>query len=119
VEVLRRTGDELGAPFGPSVAFASEDDLIGWAYGDEKTARPDRIWSARWQEAGLRILGESKSAFELGDVVCLSPCYARCWIADAGRGALRRMELGADWQELAASKADERIGLPPRSTLAF
>jgi hypothetical protein len=110
----------LGAPLAPALAFASETLLAGVAFGDLQAGRPDRAFALDTATGQSTTIAEASDAFSFGELRCAPGCGDRCFLADAGRNALRswRLEAGA----LAPGpdlKVDTVFGLPPRALGAY
>ncbi len=105
----------LGAPVAPAIAWDA-DRIVGVAYGsnDASGGRSDVLWMSRGGAAPTVIATASK-AFVFGDVAC-SPCNGICLVSDAGSGTVRRFRwTGSAYEELAPTRIDGAVGLPPRT----
>jgi hypothetical protein len=121
-EVDRITASELKkGPVGFSLAYFDETHLLATSYGaleGDDAGRPDSLLSFSLQN-GLkepRILLESKSeAFTLGAIAC-NPGCARCFLADADRAGVQRIDRGEgpDEFKLKLLPIEDDVGLPPR-----
>src|SRR5206468_2533594 len=105
----------LGAPFGPSLAFASDKLLIGVAYGDAMGGRNDVAFSLDVESGSVGRIVDAGAPFALGDVLCSPGCTDLCLLADAKTKAVRVYRFTGDGFSAEPSFAvDPSIGLPPR-----
>ena len=108
---------QLGRPVGWTIAFASEDLVVGRVVGDLVSGNRDAAFSLSLSSGQVKVLAESEP-YMLGDVRCAAACAAPCLMTDAKSGTLRRWssaDAGASGLvELEAVKVDPVVGLPPR-----
>lgn len=117
VPVVQRRIDAgaLGGPAGPSIAFASETELVGTAYGSESPKRPDVAFVLDLGSGIATRAFSASRAFVLGDVRCTTGCASRCFVADADRAGLARFTVTAGAAGAVDLLAvDVTRGLPPR-----
>jgi hypothetical protein len=116
VEVKRiPAATQLGAELGFTLAFASEDLLVGVAIGDMATGKNDLAYSAVVSTGKVQMIADGGMAFVLGDALCLPGCGDLCFVADATMNALRVWKVtGATLTPQAAVPVDPSVGLPPR-----
>lgn len=114
--VLRRIdAAALGGPAGPSIAFASETELVGTAYGSESPKHPDVAFVLDVGSGVATRAFSAARAFVLGDVRCTTGCTARCFVADADRSGLARFAVTAGAAgPIDVVPVDVTRGLPPR-----
>jgi hypothetical protein len=110
---LRRfaVASTLGRPVGWSVAFASEEVLVGRGVGDLTSGRNDVAFALQLSTGAVQVLAEA-APYALGDVRCTPRCGGTCLMADASLGGLRRWSRALE--PLTMSTAGRSIGLPPR-----
>jgi hypothetical protein len=107
---------QLGAQLGFTLAFASEDLLVGAALGDMATKKNDLAFSASVSTGMTQVIADGGMAFVLGDALCLPGCGDLCFVADATMNALRVWKVsGSTLTAQAAVPVDPSVGLPPRS----
>ncbi len=108
-----------GHAVAPSLAFATEDILLGVGSGDLAAGRPDTAFSLTLSTGVVATITHA-APFALGDLLCLPGCSARCFLADASRGAILALEVdGSTVTAGAVFQVDATTGLPPRSLSAF
>ncbi len=106
----------LGAPIGPSLSFATENLVLGVAYGDAAGGRNDVAFSIDVATAEVKTVVDAGAAFALGDVLCSPGCADICMLADARSKTVRTFEVTGDTlAEGRSFQVDPTIGLPPRS----
>lgn len=115
---LRRfgLGKALGAGLQREVAFATETQLLGTAYGGNDM-EGDVAFSLDLTSGVHRVLAEASEPYAFGGVHCAPGCSDVCLLADAELSRLRRWridERGA-LEELDALTLEDTIGLPPRT----
>jgi hypothetical protein len=105
----------LGGALGPTVAFASETLLVGFAYGDTATGRNDVAFTLDLTSGTVKTLVNAGAPFVLGDVRCTPGCGNVCALADAQANGLRFWDLtGGALVAQPTVNADPTVGLPPR-----
>jgi len=108
---------QLGRPVGWTVAFASEQLVVGRVVGDLMSGNRDAAFSLGLASGEVKVLAESEP-YTLGDVRCAAGCGAPCLLADAKSGTLRRWSPAnagdSGMVELEAVQVDTVVGLPPR-----
>lgn len=110
--------EQLKAPLGSSVAFASETLLVGTAFGDAGTSRNDRAYTLDTETGQASELYDAGTAFALGEVLCTPGCgEALCLLADAEAGALSAWTIteGGALESAESIVTGESVGLPPRA----
>jgi hypothetical protein len=114
---LRRypEADVLDSPFAPYLAFASEELLVGVAYGQDGGPRNDSLFTVNVDTGEVKVVLDAGAGFALGDVLCSPGCTDSCLLADANSKTVRvlRTENGRLTEERAVA-VDPSIGLPPR-----
>ena len=89
VEITRfPAASQLGAPFGLSLAFATEDVVVGVVPGDLQTGQNDvafKLHTSAQAKAEL-LLANVGQAFTLGDVYCDPGCTNLCFMTDGQNG---------------------------------
>jgi hypothetical protein len=111
---------ELGAPLGPTIAYASGGWLVGTAVGDAQAGRNDVAYSVDLESGTTHRLADAGGAFAFGDIHCAPGCTDLCFIADAQSNVLRVWKANASLLDAQASMpVDPSIGLPPRAIGAF
>jgi len=109
-------------PLGFSLEYFDETHLLATSYGaleGDDAGRPDSLLLFALED-GLKkpkVLLESEGTpFTLGGLAC-TPACARCFLADAARNGVHRIEPNEDAGEfeLELFRIDDGIGLPPRS----
>lgn len=103
-----------GEPLAASLAFDGDGTLVAATFGrleegsTTKQAVADRLLTVDVDTGAFEVLLETKETpFSYGDIRC---CAGVCFVADADRGVVQRLEGGA----LTAIPLDDGIGLPPR-----
>jgi len=117
--VLRRfdVAAALGEVPGPSVAFASEDLLLGTTYGDLDTGSADQAFLIDASSGQIRQLAQASSAFVYGDVRC---CAESCALADTDKNGLYFWTIVDDRVSAPSLvQIHGAAGLPPRYLGAF
>jgi hypothetical protein len=105
----------LGAPLGPSLAFASETVLVGFVYGDMMPPADDIAFTLDTTTGTVAKLYDSGAAFVLGDVRCTPGCGDLCTFADAQANGLDYWSVsGSTFTALPKVNPDPKVGLPPR-----
>jgi hypothetical protein len=110
----------LGAALGPTLAFASETLLVGFAYGDMSKGRNDIAFTLDVTTGTVTKLADAGMPYALGDVRCTPGCGDMCAMADAQAPGVRFWELTAG--ALVAKPTvmpDPTVGLPPRNLGAY
>ena len=108
-----------GQALAPPLAFATEDLLLGVSSGDLAAGRPDKGFSLTLS-TGVVTTFTHAPPFALGDLLCLPGCSARCFLADASRGAIVRLDIASGSVTAGpALQVDTTTGLPPRSLSVF
>lgn len=100
-----------------SIGFATRSYVLFPTFGTD----PAEGGEAHGDDLVLLDVGSGESdvvltsakAFELGEVRCASSC-GTCFVADAGEGAVRRLEFDEGYRVVAPVRIDDGIGLPPR-----
>jgi hypothetical protein len=115
-EITRfQVATQRGAPVGSSIAFASEDLLVGIVYGDFQAMSNDAAFTLDTKSGALGDLFTAGAPFVLGEVRCAPGCGDICVVADADANALRWFSLkNGAFEEQASVKPNPSIGLPPR-----
>ncbi|WP_437873228.1 YncE family protein [Sorangium sp. So ce363] len=105
----------LGAAVQPTLAFASEDVLLGTAYAGGAFAG-DRAFSVSIATGEVTTLAEATQSYAFGGVHCSPGCGDVCLLSDAERSKLRRWKVAANGalEPLEDATVDTEIGLPPR-----
>jgi hypothetical protein len=107
---------QLDAQLGFTLAFASEDLLLGTSLGDMATNKNDLAFSASVSTGMAQVIADGGMAFVLGDALCLPGCGDLCFVADAAMNALRVWKVsGSTLTAQAAVPVDPSVGLPPRN----
>jgi hypothetical protein len=105
----------LGAEIGPTVAFASETLLVGFAYGDMTKKRNDVAFTLDTTSGSVKTLVDAGAPFVLGDVRCTPGCGDTCVLADAHANGLHVWQVdGATFSAKQTVTVDPSVGLPPR-----
>jgi hypothetical protein len=108
-----------GQAVAPPLAFATEDLLLGVSLGDLAAGRSDTGFSLTLS-TGVVMTFTHAAPFALGDLLCLPGCSARCFLADASRGAIVPLEVDSGTVTAgSALQVDTTTGLPPRSLNIF
>ena len=110
--------EQLGAPLGSALAFASETQLVGTALGDAGASRNDVAYTLDTEDGTATQLYDAGAAFALGDVRCTPGCAAElCYLADAQANAIAAWQITKDGKLEVQTPlvTGKRIGLPPRS----
>jgi hypothetical protein len=110
--------EQLKAPLGSSLAFASETLLVGTAFGDAGASRNDRAYTLDTETGQASELYDAGTAFALGEVLCTPGCgNALCLLADAEAGALSAWTIteGDALESAESIVTGESVGLPPRA----
>jgi hypothetical protein len=118
VELMRYpVAVDLGGALGPTLAFASETLLVGFAYGDMSATpvRNDVGFTLDLTTGTVAKLFDAGAPFVLGDVRCAPGCGDRCVMADAQANALRFWQItGGALVAQPNLPPDPSVGLPPR-----
>jgi hypothetical protein len=116
-EEIKRLGvaRALGAAVQPTLAFASEDVLLGTAYAGSASAG-DRAFSVSITTGEVTTLAQATQPYAFGGVHCSPGCGDVCLLSDAERSKLRRWKVAANGalEPLEDATVDTEIGLPPR-----
>jgi hypothetical protein len=107
----------LGGALGPTLAFASETLLVGFAYGDMSATpmRNDFGFTLDLTTGTVAKLFDAGAPFVLGDVRCVPGCGDSCVMADAQANALRFWKItGGALVAQPNIAPDPSVGLPPR-----
>ncbi|WP_437594112.1 hypothetical protein [Sorangium sp. So ce1000] len=114
---LKRLGvaRALGAAVQPSLAFASEDVLVGTAYAGSASAG-DRAFSVSVATGEVTTLALATQSYVFGGIHCSPGCGDVCLLSDAEKNKLRRWKVTANgaFEPLEDATVDTEIGLPPR-----
>ena len=111
---------QLGAPLGSTLAYASDNTLVGVALGDTQAGRNDIAYALDLGSGMTRVLADAGAAFAFGDVRCAPGCTDLCFLADASAKALRVWKAnGASLAAQASVPVDPGVGLPPRALGGF
>ncbi len=115
---LRRLGlgTKLNAGVQPSIAFATEDAVVGLTYGGNATAG-DTSFAVSAATGEVTPLAMEPAPFVLGAVHCAPGCGDVCLLADARSNTIKRWRVSSDggFSALADEPVDPNIGLPPRT----
>lgn len=119
-ELGRWSAAQLGGqPPGFAVDFADEQHLVLTVFGrfaeGSTPAVADLALELDGSSGAVRTLLQGDAVpFTLGEARCVAPC-GRCYLADAERGVLHELTLGAAGLEVTGSvTVDATVGLPPR-----
>lgn len=105
----------LDAPFGPYISFASDELLVGVAYGEDGGPRRDALFTLNVDTAEVRTVADAGASFTLGDVFCSPGCTDLCLVTDAASKTLRAFHIDADTlTDVRSIAVDPSIGLSPR-----
>jgi hypothetical protein len=106
----------LGAPLDSTLAYASEDVLLGVALGDSQSGHNDVAYTADVSSGMTRMLFDGGMPFVLGDVRCSPGCDDLCVLADANAKTLHAWKVSGNTLTAQGSFAvDPSVGLPPRA----
>jgi hypothetical protein len=104
----------LGAPLGPSLAFASETELVGFVLGNTTPPVDDVAFTLDVTTGAVAKLYDAGAAYVLGDVRCTPGCGDLCVFADSQKSALDFWQVsGTSFKSLAPVNPDPKPGLPP------
>ncbi len=104
----------IGRAPAPSVAFVTDDLLVGVASGNLDLDQSDVAYTIELATGAIAAIAEAP-AFSLGDVLC-APEIATCFLAHAGDGTvLSIIRKGGHTMLGNRIVGDAKIGLPPRS----
>ncbi len=85
------------APFGPSVAHASDRFVLATLYGDDASKTTERVIGIDLETKSVKELYNSTLAFgDVNDVRCAIACGGKCVATSAKQSALLTFTLGAD-----------------------
>ena len=123
VEQVRiAASDIVGRSLGAGVAFADRSRLLVVGMGDEVSGEADALVALGLDGSAEVLLTSDELAFTLGEIRCLGRLRldgddagcGTCWVADAERGVVHRLAVGAGLSLEGAIAVDDAIGLPPR-----
>ena len=110
--------EQLGAPLGSALTFASETLLVGTAFGDTGASRNDVAYTLDTEDGTATQLYDAGAAFALGDVRCTPGCADElCYLADAQANSVAVWQITKDGKlnDQTPIVAGRSIGLPPRA----
>lgn len=105
-------GNRLGTGLTANIAFASEELLLGNAYG--VGAGGDMTFSLDISTGDHEVIHEAGSSYVLEGIYCAPGCGDICVLADADQGVMRRWGLDAEGN-LEELEPVSLSGLPPRT----
>ncbi len=107
---------QLGQQLDSTIAYASEEMLVGVALGDMPTSKNDVVYSVDVASGTAHVIADSGMAFVLGDVRCAPGCSNLCFVADASQKALRVWKAsGTTLTAETSAPVDPSVGYPPRA----
>ncbi|MCI4355095.1 MAG: hypothetical protein L3K06_07005 [Thermoplasmata archaeon] len=107
---------QLGQVLGSTLAFGSEELLVGVALGDMPANKNDLVYSLVLASGTAHVAADSGMPFALGDVRCTPGCTSLCFVADANEKALRVWKVdGTTLTPETSVQVDTTLGLPPRA----
>ncbi len=113
--------NDLGAPVGASIAFASDDVLLVPTFGSMDAGTVDHLVSVDVATGGCHDACNDKAAFDFGEVRCASGCGA-CFLTDADTSKPRLRRFSIDASGAITGETDVAFGdanLPPRYLGAY
>ncbi len=124
-EIERFTAEELaGEPLQSRAAFASDTLMLFSTQTPTGNDATNRLLSLDLTSGKTNVLATARLDPETGgkgivysDITCAPGCSDVCLMADADRGVLQRVRVGADdsLTMLEPVRVEDRVGLPPRS----
>jgi hypothetical protein len=106
----------LGAPLDSTLAFGSEEVLLGVAVGDAMAGRNDVAYSVDVASGTPKMILDGGMPFVLGDVRCSPGCSDLCFLTDANANVLRSWKVtGTSLAAPTSLPVDPALGLPPRT----
>jgi hypothetical protein len=114
---LRRLGlgVTLNAGIQPSIAFASEDTILGLTYGGNATPG-DASFAVNVTTGAVTPLLTESQPYVFGAVHCSPGCGDICLLSDANSNTLKRWQVAdGGFAPLSDEMVDPNIGLPPRT----
>jgi hypothetical protein len=106
----------LGAPLDSTLAYGSEDVLLGVVVGDAMAGRNDVAYSVDVASGTPKMILDGGMPFVLGDVRCAPGCSDLCFLTDANTNVLRSWKVtGASLAAQASLPVDPTLGIPPRA----
>jgi hypothetical protein len=115
---LRRLGlgTTLNAGIQTSIAFATEDTILGLTYGGNATPG-DTSFAVSAATGAVTSLVQETQPYVFGAVHCSPGCGDVCLLSDAESNTLKRWQVESDggFSALADETVDPDVGLPPRT----
>jgi hypothetical protein len=107
-------GTSLDAGIQPSLAFASETEIVAMTYGGNATDG-DTVFAVNTATAAVTPLATETMPDVYGAVYCAPGCSDVCFVSDAEANALVRWQFAdGAFTAMANVAVDPTVGLPPR-----